>query len=98
MYKRLVESINSFEEKLPDDMQAGGRLVCFGESFTFAIEDIGYWNPHLIIFYGRLPNGEPVELYQHLSQVSVLVTAVKRSDPSVPRRKIGFCSEDESAE
>jgi hypothetical protein len=88
--KRLVELINEFEATLPNDEQAGGRLVSFGETVTFLIEKIGYYNPYLVIFHGRLPDGSSVQLIQHQSQISVLLTAMKRLNPEEPRRKIGF--------
>lgn len=96
MHERLVETINDFESDLPDDMQAGGRLISFGQTIQFSIEDVGFWNPDMIIFYGTLPTGEPVKLVQHTSQLSLLLVAVKRNNLSKPRRKIGFHSESES--
>ena len=49
MYQRIVVLINNFESGLPDDMQAGGRLVSAGD-ITFSIQDIGYWDPNIIVF------------------------------------------------
>lgn len=67
MYQRIVALINNFESELPDTMQAGGRLVSAGD-ITFSIQDIGYWDPNMIVFYGELSDGSAVELVQHLSQ------------------------------
>ena len=39
MYQRIVALINNFESGLPDDMQAGGRLVSAGD-ITFSIQDL----------------------------------------------------------
>ena len=50
MYKRVVTLINKFEEDLPDDLQAGGRLVSAG-NITFSIQDVGYWDPNMIVFF-----------------------------------------------
>ena len=41
------------------------------------IEDMGYWGPDLLIFYGSDQSGRPVELLQHYTQISVLLCAVK---------------------
>lgn len=98
MYERIIRTINDFEEDLPNDLQAGGRLVSFGQTVQFSINDVSYWNPDMIIFYGTLPTGETVRLVQHTSQLSLLLVAVKRSNPKEPRRKIGFHSEDQSDE
>jgi hypothetical protein len=94
MYKRVVLLINQFESELPDDMQAGGRLVTSG-NITFGIQDVGYWDPNMIVFYGELSDGSKVELVQHLSQLNLLLVAVPRmDDPTVPRRIIGFNTKD----
>ncbi len=95
MYQRLVALINNFESTLPDDMQAGGRLVSSG-NITFSIQDVGFWDPNMIVFYGELSDGSRVELVQHLSQLDLLLVAVPRKDPSQPRRVIGFETKNEA--
>ena len=95
MYQRIVALINNFEADLPDTLQAGGRLVSAGD-ITFSIQDIGYWDPNLIVFYGELSDGSSVELVQHISQLNLLLVAVPRhDDPKTPRRIIGFTTKDE---
>jgi hypothetical protein len=49
---------------------------------------MGYFGPDMIVFYGRNEKGEPVQLVQHTSQLSVLLVAV-RKQADLPRR-IGF--------
>lgn len=92
--EKIIERINQFEESLPDDMQAGGRLVAFGDN-TFTIDDVTYQNPNILIFYGTTSNGEPVQLIQHTSQLNLFLFAVKRTNPEEPRRKIGFLGYEE---
>ena len=95
MYQRIVALINNFESGLPDDMQAGGRLVSAGD-ITFSIQDIGYWDPNMIVFYGELSDGSAVELVQHISQLNLLLVAVPRHDDiEKPRRIIGFNRKNE---
>ena len=95
MYQQIVALINNFEAELPDTLQAGGRLVSAGD-ITFSIQDIGYWDPNLIVFYGELSDGSSVELVQHISQLNLLLVAVPRhDDPKTPRRIIGFTTKDE---
>lgn len=95
MYQRIVALINNFESELPDTMQAGGRLVSAGD-ITFSIQDIGYWDPNMIVFYGELSDGSAVELIQHLSQLNLLLVAVPRQDDiQKPRRVIGFTQKAE---
>ena len=94
MYRRIVALINNFESDMPDDMQAGGRLVSAG-NITFSIQDVGFWDPNMIVFY-ELSDGSHVELVQHLSQLNLLLVAVKRTDDTdKPRRIIGFTTKDE---
>lgn len=87
MYERVVKSIISFEEKLDPEMEIGARLVSFASSEIISIDDVGYWGPDMVIFYGRNADDRPVELLQHLSQLSVLLVAVK---PATEPRRIGF--------
>ena len=94
-HKRLVEWINDFDKSLDDAHEVGVRLVSFGQSFTFHLEDIGYWNPSLISFKGHSDQGEPVELIQHVSQISILLLKMERQDTSKPKRRIGFSLSEE---
>ena len=64
MYERIVDKIKKFEKTLPNDKQAGGRLINFG-NITFSIDNLGYHNPDMLIFYGTLVDGSKVELLQH---------------------------------
>ncbi len=91
-HKRLQKWISDFEQALDQKHEVGARLVSFGQSVTFHLENIGYWNPSLISFSGFTDDGEPVELIQHVSQISILLVRVKRSDPLKPKRPIGFAS------
>jgi len=90
--------INEFNEKLNQSEEVGIRLVSFGQTVTFSVEDIGYWDPNLIRFYGRLEDGSPVQLIQHVTQISFLLMAIKRKDPNKPKQKIGFHLEQEADE
>ena len=87
-YKHLVEYIIDFEKNLDEDHEIGARLVSFGQAVTFHIEDIGYYGPDIISFYGVNDNQERVQLIQHISQLSVLLIAMTKIGEK-PRR-IGF--------
>ncbi|WP_255257199.1 DUF6173 family protein [Bacillus thuringiensis] len=94
-YSRLVEMINDFDETLDLEHEVGMRLVSYGQTVQFHIEDLGYYNPSLIRFYGRMEDGSRVELIQHVSQISFLLIAVKRLNPEEPKRSIGFSNSEE---
>ena len=91
-HRRLMEWINDFHRSLDNNHEVGARLVTFGQSVTFHIDDIGYWNPSLISFKGKNENGDPVKLIQHVSQISVLLVALKRENMDQPKRPIGFAT------
>ena len=87
--EKIIERINEFEANLPDDMQAGGKFITFGNE-AFAIDSVTYQNPNILIFSGTTAEGETVQLIQHTSQLNLLLLAVKRNHPEEPRRKIGY--------
>ncbi|MED1478217.1 DUF6173 family protein [Bacillus pseudomycoides] len=94
-YKRLVEMINEFDKDLDLEHEVGMRLVSYGQTVQFHIENLGYYNPSLIRFYGSMEDGSRVELIQHVSQISFLLIAVKRLNPEEPKKPIGFNNSDE---
>lgn len=87
-YERLVDYINDFEKELDDEHEIGARLVSFGSTITFHIQDIGYWGPDIISFTGVDDNSQRVKLIQHTSQLSVLLIAVTKTEEKA--RRIGF--------
>ena len=90
-YERIAKSIVEFESKLNDEQEIGARLVSFSANETIRIDDIGYWGPDIIKFYGRDSNDNPVELIQHMSQINVLLVALPK-ETAEPKR-IGFALE-----
>lgn len=96
-YRRLVKMISDFDATLDEKHEVGVRLVSFGQSVVFHLADLGYCNPSLISFAGTTEKGDPVELIQHVSQISILLMKLPRQDPSKPKRRIGFCSDEDGA-
>ncbi|HEV7298048.1 MAG TPA: DUF6173 family protein [Tepidisphaeraceae bacterium] len=94
-HSRLIKWINDFDQSLDNAHEVGVKLVSFGQSVIFHLKDIGYWNPSLISFSGETEGGEPVELIQHVSQISILLMKLPRKNPEAPKQPIGFSSEDE---
>jgi hypothetical protein len=94
MFERLATYIKQFEGALDDEHEVGARLVSFGHNLTFHVQDMGYYGPDMIVFYGRNDQGEPVQLIQHTSQLSVLLVAV-RKQAEQPRR-IGFILDEQA--
>lgn len=94
-HERLMKMIQVFEDKLDNQHEVGARLVNFGQTVVFHLKNIGYCNPCMIRFYGETDSGEPIELIQHISQISIMLVRMKRLDPDKPKTKIGFLQEDE---
>jgi len=89
MFDRLIRLIDDFEKGLSDQEEIGGRLTGAPGEGTFHIDDIGFWGPDLIMFYGKNRDGRPVRLIQHYQQLSVLLTSMPK-EKSEPARRIGF--------
>ena len=97
-HKRLIQMIAEFEISLDEQHEVGMRLVSFGQNVTLRVEGIGYFNPSLIRFFGTTEAGAPVELIQHISQISFLLMAVNKADPANPPKRIGFNASEETKE
>ena len=90
-HRRLVSMINDFNKSLDDENEVGLQLCNFGQTYTIYIQNIGYWNPSLITFDGIDVNTKnPVQLIQHVSQISILLIKVPKLQPSEPKKPIGF--------
>ena len=89
MYMRLGQAIAAFEKTLDAEHEVGFRLVSFADNQVLHIESLGYWSPDLVLFFGKNNEGRPMQLMQHVSQMSVLLVAAKKQSAEPPRR-IGF--------
>lgn len=85
----LAKYIREFESGLDSDEEVGARLVTFGQAVTFHISQVGFSKPNIVTFYGITDSGDKVQLIQHVSQLSVLLVAMKKQSEE-PRRPIGF--------
>ncbi|MFY9642756.1 MAG: DUF6173 family protein [Rhodomicrobium sp.] len=63
-YQRLGEYIEQFEAELDDNQEIGARLVSFGQAITFHIDEVSYYGPDIITFYGANEAGEKLQLIQ----------------------------------
>lgn len=90
--KRLAAAVARFDATLDNDHEVGAKLVSFGETVIFHLTGLGYINPSLLVLTGVTDAGQPVELIQHVSQISVLLTKVKRLEPAKPKVPIGFAA------
>jgi hypothetical protein len=88
-YDRLVLYIRNFEANL-DATQEIAMGFAGGEAGVLQIEGLGYYDPDIVTFYGRDEDGVKTQLIQHVSQLSVILRAVPKTQPAAPPRRIGF--------
>jgi hypothetical protein len=93
--KRILNKVQEYDATLDTAHETGLWLANFGQAVIIHIQDIGYSNPSLIWFIGTMDNGEPVELIQHVSQISLLLMQRPRPNPEQPKRPIGFLHKPE---
>jgi hypothetical protein len=77
-HKRIVEYIKLFEKELDEEHEIGAHLVSGGNFSPFYITDIGYYGPDIITFYGTDAKGQHCQLIQNVSQLNVLLIALKK--------------------
>lgn len=96
VWQRMGQYITTFEKSLDEDHEVGARLVSFGETVTFHIENMGFHGPDIISFIGKTSQGQKVQLIQHYSQLSVLLMSMRKMTEK-PNR-LGFLWLDEEDE
>ena len=84
-YQKLVDCINNLEKNFDDEHEIGARLVSFGSSVTFHLQDMNYYEPNIINFYGKNEKGEELQLIQHVSQLSVMLITLKKQSEKPAR-------------
>lgn len=89
MYLRLAQAIDAFEKKLDDEHEVAFNLVSTGGGQMLHADSLGFWAPDLLVFVGRNEQGLPIQLFQHVSQVNMLLAAAKKQTPE-PAKRIGF--------
>jgi hypothetical protein len=85
---RMVTLINSFQAKMPEDVEVGMSVVGSGSAQSFRLRDVRASNPDIIIFDGLDDNGNDVQLIQHYTQMAVVLIARPKMDETPYR--IGF--------
>jgi hypothetical protein len=91
LHDRVMSAIAEFEKSLAPEEELGGMFASFNGN-AIHIDDIGYHNPSLIIFYGHMDSGTRMTVLQHMSQLNMALVAVK-AEHQPARRVIGFKSD-----
>lgn len=88
-FVRLSKMIEAFEASIDKDEEVAASLVGVPGDGTMRIDDVGFWGPDLILFFGKNADGKPVRLIQHYGQVNVMLSVTKKPEDR-PARRIGF--------
>lgn len=89
--KRLNTYCEQFDKELDPEHEVGARLVTYGQAVEIYVDGIDGWDPSLIRFHGvRADEKSPVQLIQHVSQISFLLIALPKKNPEGPKEPFGF--------
>lgn len=89
-FARMSRLIQDFESKLDPSQEVGAKVVGSPGDGVFRIEDLGFWAPDLILFYGKNSFGKPVRLMQHYTQINLMLSSEPKESAEEPARRIGF--------
>ncbi|WP_380054863.1 DUF6173 family protein [Falsihalocynthiibacter sp. SS001] len=88
-YERLIMYIKNFEEQLDNEHEIAMGFVG-GNTGVLRIEGLGYFDPDIVTFYGTDETGSKTQLIQHVSQLSVMLRALRKRPEAVEPNRIGF--------
>ena len=84
----VANEVRAFEGSVGEEYSVG---IVLPNGISFILENVTFRGTDLMIFAGRNPDGSPVQVMQYATQVSLVLTSVKRGDDDKhPRRRIGF--------
>ncbi|MBT2656631.1 hypothetical protein J7E81_15535 [Bacillus sp. ISL-18] len=90
----IVKAVNEYNLNLDEDHEVGVMLASFGQTVTINITAIGHKGAKLLKLIGNITeSGAPVELYQHVNQLSFLLVSLPRESKEEPKKQIGFINE-----
>lgn len=87
MYERIQSQIKDLEEKLNPDEHILATID------NIAISEIGYYNPHLLIFYGINSQGNQVQKLIHINSLNMDLTVLETHNSDKKKKSIGFLGE-----
>lgn len=90
--ERLGEEIASFEAGLSNEEEVGGVIIGAPGNTTFHIIRFYKLNMDILVFEGVNEHGKPQRLVQHVTQLSILLTALPKINDA-PRR-VGFHAQE----
>ena len=88
-YERLILYIKNFEDQLDGDHEVAMGFTG-SDAGLLRIEGIGYFDPDIVTFSGVDADGTRTQLIQHVSQLNVILRALRAEPEAMEARRIGF--------
>lgn len=88
-YERVILYIQNFEKQLDQDQEVAMGFAG-SDAGVMRIEGLGYFDPDVLTFYGTNEAGTRAQLIQHVSQLSVMLTAMPKAPEQAEPNRIGF--------
>lgn len=88
-YERIVMYIQNFEKGLDAEHEVGMGFAG-SEAGSLKIQGMGFFDPDIVTFYGADPDGNKMQLVQHVTQLSVMLVSEPKADPEKEPTRIGF--------
>ena len=88
-YERLILYIKNFEDQLDGDHEVAMGFIG-SDAGLLRIEGIGYFDPDIVTFSGVDADGTRTQLIQHVSQLNVILRALRAEPEAMEARRIGF--------
>jgi hypothetical protein len=89
----LGKQIATFEADLSEEEEVGAIIIGAPDGTIFHITAFGWINIDVLVFEGVNERGRPQRLVQHVSQLSILLTALPKLEET-PRRICFYPPED----
>ncbi len=80
VYEQLRRAAAEFHERLSPEHAAGVRVLSFGHALVVLQPEVRCLEPGMIRLDGVDESGHPVQVLQHVSQISLGLVAVPRRD------------------
>lgn len=91
----IYESINDFWANIGNDYEVGMQLTSLGQGVQVYLNNLTYYEPHLIIFDSEFSDGTKMRIVQHVTQLNYAIIALPKQRQNEPKRKIGFRCDNE---
>jgi hypothetical protein len=95
VFEHVIETIREFEKALTPEEEVGFFAVDVLGARQMHIVNVQRKGREMIAFHGVSEQGKPMLVLQHITQVSILLTALPKLREQA--RRIGFLSRSEDA-